>query len=156
MAKATGPVRPGFHTITPHLTVRGAAEYIEFLKRAFGAVEIGRALGPGGKLIHAEVRIAGTIVMLNDDFPEFGLPPLAQGRLPVTLQVYVPDVDALWAQATAAGCQVAMPLADQFWGDRYGMLTDPFGFSWSLATHKEDLTEAELQERQAKVFGSRG
>jgi PhnB protein len=156
MAKASSPVRPGFQTVTPHLTVRGAAEYIDFLKRAFGAVELSRAPGPGGKLMHAEVRVGDAIVMLNDDFPEFGLPPMAEGRLPVTLHVYVPDVDSLWARATAAGCQVTMPLSDQFWGDRYGQVTDPFGFSWSLATHKEDPTEAEMQERQAKAFGSHG
>jgi uncharacterized glyoxalase superfamily protein PhnB len=154
MAKASSPVRPGFQTVTAHLTVRGAAEYIDFLKRAFGAVELNRASGPGGKLMHAEVRIGDAIVMLNDDFPEFGLPPLAEGRLPVTLHVYVPEVDSLWAQATAAGCQVTMPLADQFWGDRYGQVKDPFGFSWSLATHLEDLTETEIQDRQAKAFGS--
>jgi uncharacterized glyoxalase superfamily protein PhnB len=106
--------------------------------------------------MHAEVRIGDAIVMLNDDFPEFGLPPLAEGRLPVTLHVYVPEVDSLWAQATAAGCQVTMPLADQFWGDRYGQVKDPFGFSWSLATHLEDLTETEIQDRQAKAFGSPG
>jgi uncharacterized glyoxalase superfamily protein PhnB len=156
MAKASSPVRPGFHTITPHLTVPGAAQYIDFLTRAFGAVELARAPGPDGKLMHAEMRIGDTILMLNDDFPEFGLPPLAQGRLPVTLHIYVADVDALWAQATAAGCQVTMPLADQFWGDRYGVLTDPQGFSWSLATHTDDLTQEEIEERQAKAFGSHG
>ncbi|MEX2264381.1 MAG: VOC family protein [Bryobacteraceae bacterium] len=154
MAKASNPVPPGFQTVTPHLTIRGAADYIDFLKRAFSAVEISRAPGPGGKLMHAEVRIGNAIVMLNDDFPEFGLPPLAQGRLPVALHVYVPDVDSLWAQATAAGCQVTMPLDDQFWGDRYGQVTDPSGFTWSLATHKEDLTTAEMQERLTKMFGS--
>jgi PhnB protein len=156
MAKASSPVRPGFQTVTPHLTVRGAADYIDFLKRAFGAVELSRAPGPGGKLMHAEVRIGDAIVMLNDDFPEFGLPPMAEGRLPVTLHIYVPDVDSLWARATAAGCQVTMPLSDQFWGDRYGQVNDPFGFSWSLATHKEDLTEAEIQDQQAKALGSHG
>jgi PhnB protein len=156
MAKTTTPVRPGFHTVTPHLTVRGASEYIDFLKKAFGAVEVARAPGPGGKLMHAEVRIGDAIVMLNDDFPEFGLPPLAQGRLPVTIHLYVPDVDKLWAQATAAGCQVVMPLDDQFWGDRYGQVNDPFGISWSMATHKEDLTQKEMEERQAKAFSSQG
>jgi PhnB protein len=156
MAKASNPVPPGFQTVTAHLTVPGAAEYIEFLKKAFSAVEISRAPGPGGKLMHAEVRIGDSIVMLNDDFPEFGLPPLAKGRLPVTLHIYLPDVDSAWAQATAAGCQVTMPLDDQFWGDRYGQVTDPYGFTWSLATHKEDLTDAEKQERQMKMLGSPG
>jgi hypothetical protein len=102
MAKASSPVRPGFQTVTPHLTVRGAAEYIDFLKRAFGAVELSRVPGPGGKLMHAEVRIGDAIVMLNDDFPEFGLPPVAEGRLRVTLHVYVPDVDSLWDRASSA------------------------------------------------------
>lgn len=152
MAKATNPVPPGFGTLTPHLIVKGAAEYIDFLKRAFGATELGRAPGPDGKVMHAVVQIGDSRLMLNDHFPEFGMPPIPEGRWPVALHMYVPDVDAVWSRAVGAGCKVVMPLADQFWGDRYGHVQDPFGFLWALATHKEDLTPEEMQQRQATAF----
>jgi len=140
--------------LTPHLTVNGATAYIDFLKRAFNASEISRSPGPGGKLMHVSVRIGDSMLMFNDDFAEeFGLPPLAQGRMPFILHLYVPDADAAWNQAVAAGCQVQMPLADQFWGDRYGHLRDPFGFVWSVASRKEEVTPEEAQERQKKLFG---
>jgi PhnB protein len=153
MAKSPNPVPPGFGTLTVHLTVPGCADYIEFLKRAFNAVEINRAPGPGGKLMHATVKVGDTLMMLNDDFPEFGGPPIAEGNWPLRLSLYLPDADAAWAQALAAGCQVVFPLQDQFWGDRYGQVRDPKGFVWAIATHKEDLTPAELQERQAAMSG---
>jgi PhnB protein len=153
MAKAVQPVPPGFHTLTVHLTVRGCAEYIDFLKRAFNAVEISRSPVPGGRIMHANVRIGDTILMLNDDFPEMGGPPIAEGNLPLRLSLYVPDADATWAQATAAGCVSVFPLQDQFWGDRYGQVRDPFGFVWGVATHKEDLTPEETQQRMAQAFG---
>jgi PhnB protein len=152
MAKAKNPIPEGFHTLTCHRTVNGAADYIDFLKRAFNAVEETRVQGPGGKLLHARVRIGDAYLMLNDTFPEFGSPEFGKGPWPSALHVYVADPDAAFAQATGAGCQVVMPLADQFWGDRYGLVTDPFGFNWSIASHIEDLTEAELEERQAKAF----
>src|SRR5207302_2439240 len=95
----------------------------------------------------------GSLLMLNDHFPEFGGPTLAEGHLPFVLHLYVADADATFAQATAAGCTVTFPLADQFWGDRYGHVKDPFGFTWAIATHKEDPTPAEIQERQKKAFG---
>ena len=145
-----------FHTLTPHLVVDGAAKYIDFLKRAFGAVEISRSPGPDGKIMHAELTIGDSVLMLNDWFPEFGTPPIAQGFWPMALHVYVPDVDATFAQAVAAGCEVTMPLADQFWGDRYGQVKDPSGFRWAIATRKEDLTPAQMQERAAKLFGEPG
>ncbi|HYL34483.1 MAG TPA: VOC family protein [Bryobacteraceae bacterium] len=154
MAKAASAVPAGLHTITPHLTVKGASDYIEFLKRALGAVEVDRAPGPGGKLMHATVQIGDSRFMLNDHMPEFGAPPIPEGVWPVALHLYVPDVDALFAQATAAGCQVTMPLADQFWGDRYGSLRDPFGFRWNVATRQEDLTLQEMMDRQQKAFGA--
>jgi uncharacterized glyoxalase superfamily protein PhnB len=154
MAKAASPVPTGLHTITPHLTVKGASDYIEFLKRAFGAVELSRSPGPGGKLMHALVQIGDSRLMLNDHMPEFGAQPIPEGVWPIALHLYVPDVDAIFAQATAAGCNVTMPLADQFWGDRYGSLRDPFGFSWNVATHKEDLTPQEVTDRQKKAFGA--
>ena len=153
MSQSANPIPPGFHTLTPHLNVNGAAKFIDFLKDAFGAIELNRAPGPGGKLIHALLKIGDSMLMLADDFcEEFHLPPLAQGRQPLVLNLYVPDADAAWAQALAAGCEVAFPIADQFWGDRYGQVKDPFGFVWAIATHKEDLTPQELQDRQAKMF----
>jgi uncharacterized glyoxalase superfamily protein PhnB len=154
MPKPAGPIPPGFHSLTAHLAVNGAAAYADFLKRAFNAIEIARSPGPGGKLMHVEVRIGDSALMFNDDFAaEFGLPPLAQGRPPFILHLYVPDADAAWNQAVAAGCEVLMPIADRFWGDRYGHLRDPFGFLWSIATRQEDPTPEELRERQAKAFG---
>jgi len=155
MAKATSPIPAGFHSLTPHLCVSDAAKYSEFLKSAFGGVETSRSPGPGGKLMHVEVRIGDSYVIFNDDFAaDFGLPPLAQGRLPIHMHLYVPDVDATWASAVAAGCDVVFPLADQFWGDRYGHVRDPFGIVWALATHVEDLTTAEQQARAAKAFSA--
>lgn len=157
MPKPANPIPPGFHTVTPHIAVNDAAAYAEFLKKAFNAVEIARSPGPGGKIMHAEVRIGDSIVMFADDFSaEFGMPPLAQGRLPIHMHMYVPDADAVWQQALAAGCQVEMPIADQFWGDRYGHVRDPFGVAWSIATRKENLTPEEIHERQAKAFSSHG
>src|SRR5271165_5294742 len=143
MAKSTNPIPPGFHSLTPHLAINGAAKYIDFLKSAFDAVEISRSPGPGGKLMHAQVRIGDSILMFADDFgSEMGLPPLAQGRLPFHLNLYVPDADATWAKALAAGCEVTMPIGNQFWGDRYGHVRDPFGMSWAISTRIEDVTPA--------------
>jgi PhnB protein len=153
MPKATSPIPSGFHTLTPHITVDGAAKYIDFLKQAFGGTEIARAPGPGGKLMHATVRIGDSMLMFNDPFPEMGMPPIAQGYWPITLHLYVPDADAAFEQAKAAGCQVVFPLVDQFWGSRYGHVKDPFGFTWAIATHLEDLTPEEMDARRKKQFG---
>ncbi len=137
--------------------MKGAAEYIEFLKKAFGGVEMSRSAGPGGKLMHAQVKIGDSILMFADDFSaEFQMPPLAEGRLPFHIHLYVPDADAVFQSAIAAGAKVTMPIADQFWGDRYGQVLDPFGMNWAIGTRKEDLTPAEMQERQAKAFGGNG
>ena len=152
MAKASSPVPEGFHTLTSHLTVKGASDYIAFLARAFNAVEVNRAPMPDGRLMHATVRIGDSMLMLNDHFPEFGAKPIPEGDLPLRLSLYLPDADAAWAQALAAGCTAVFPLQDQFWGDRYGQVKDPFGFTWAIATHKENLTPAEMQERQARMF----
>lgn len=152
MANATNPIPEGFHTLTPHITVNGAASYIDFLKRAFNAVEVSRSPGLGGKLMHAHVRIGDSALMFHDPFPEFGAPPVAEGNWPLALHLYVPDADAVFAQAKAAGCEVTMTLADQFWGDRYGQVKDPFGFTWAIATHIEDPTAQEIKEREAKLF----
>ena len=152
MAKSTTPIPPGFHALTPHLIVNGAAKYIDFLKQAFGATEIHRAPGPGGKLMHALVRIGDSVMMFADHFSEYA-PPIAEGFWPLVLNLYVPDADAAFAKAIAAGCEVKFAMSDQFWGDRYGQVKDPFGFTWAIATHTEDLTPQEIGERQAKQFG---
>jgi len=133
------PVPDGYHTITPYLTLKGAAQAIEFYKKAFGAEEIMRMSGPGGAIMHAELRIGDSHLMLSEAIQD---PPSQSG-----LFVYVTDVDAAFSRAVAVGCQVNVPLADQFWGDRFGKLADPFGIRWSLATHKEDVPPAEMKER---------
>jgi len=152
MAKAASYLPPGFHTLTVHLTVNGAAEYIEFLKRAFDAVELTRSPAADGRLLNASVRIADSVIMLNDVFPEFRGEAYRSGRA-VRLTLYLPDADAAWAKALAAGCKAASPIRDQFWGDRYGEIEDPFGFVWAIATHLEDLTGAEIEDRRKKMFG---
>lgn len=140
-------VPDGYHTITPHLTIRGAAEAIEFYKKAFGARELARHPGPGGKLMHGEVQIGNSRVLLHDEFPEMGAnSPQALKGTPVSLHVYVEDVDRAWDQATKAGAKVVMPLADMFWGDRYGVLEDPYGHRWALASHIKDMTPEEMQK----------
>jgi len=140
--------------VTPHLTVRNGAEMIEFYKKAFGAVEMGRAPGPDGKTImHATLKIGDSIVFLNDEFPEMGAQsPLAFKGSPVTIHLMVEDADKQFAQALAAGAEVVMPLADQFWGDRYGIVKDPSGHQWSIAHHVEDLTPEQIKERMGKAM----
>ncbi len=139
------PIPDGMHTITPHLVCDGAADAIAFYVKAFGAIESGRLPGPGGKLMHAQVRIGDSALMLVDAFPEMGaLDPKALNGSPVTIHLYVEDVDAVVAQAVAAGATVTMPVADMFWGDRYGQLRDPFGHHWSIATHQHDRTPDEM------------
>ena len=150
----TQPIPPGYHTLTPHLIVGDANKAIEFYKKAFGAEEISRMPGPGGKIMHAVIRIGDSVVMLNDEFPDMGArSPKAIGGTAVTLHIYVENVDKLWERAVAAGAAVTMPLADMFWGDRYGVVSDPFGHSWSLATHKADVPSEELMKRAAAAFG---
>ena len=154
MPKPANPIPPGFHSLTMHITVKGAATYLDFLKKAFNAVEIDRSPGPGGKLMHATVRIGDSMLMLNDDFStEFHQDPVAEGNLPFVLNYYTTDADGAWNEAVGAGCEVVMPIAGQFWGDRYGLLKDPFGFKWAIALRKEDLTQEEQMARAAKVFG---
>jgi len=143
-----------YHRVTAHLTVRDAAALIEFYKKAFGAVERRRAPGPDGKsIMHAEIQIGDSIVFLNDEFPEMGaLSPLGSQTTPVTLHLYVEDADKQFEQALSAGAVVVMPLADQFWGDRYGIVKDPSGHQWSIGSHMEDLTPQQMQQRMAKAF----
>jgi PhnB protein len=147
MQKSTQPIPEKYHTITPALVVRGAAEAIDFYKKAFHAAELGRADGPGGRIMHAEIKIGDSVVMLSDEFPEFGGcgSPVALKGSPVSLHIYVENADAFFAGAVAAGAQVTMPLMDAFWGDRYGKLRDPFGHEWSGATHQFDYTKEEME-----------
>jgi PhnB protein len=146
MNQPVHPVPEGFHTVTPHLVCEGAAEAIAFYQQAFGAVELGRMAGPDGKIMHAELRIGDSRIMLADAFPEYGSRgPRALNGTPVALHLYVPDADAAWARALAAGATPTMPLADAFWGDRYGQVADPFGHRWSIATRQREVGADALQ-----------
>ena len=146
------PVPEGMHTVTPHLVCAGAADAIEFYKRAFGATEMARLPGPQGKIMHAMIRIGDSPVMLVDEFPEWGsVAPSTLKGTPVTIHLYVPDADALFQRAVNAGAQVTMPLADMFWGDRFGVVQDPFGHQWSIATHVRDVSPEEMQAALAKA-----
>jgi uncharacterized glyoxalase superfamily protein PhnB len=141
------------HTVTPHLVCDGAADAIAFYKKAFNAKESARMPGPGGKIMHAQLTIGDSHIMLVDEFPEMGgFGPKHYKGTPVTLHLYVPDVDAAYKQAVDAGATAKMPPADMFWGDRYGVLVDPFGHSWSLATHKRDLTPEQMMEEMQKTM----
>jgi uncharacterized glyoxalase superfamily protein PhnB len=141
------PVPEDMHSVTPHLVCAGASEAIEFYKKAFGAVEAARVPGPGGKLMHAMIRIGDSAVMLVDEMPEWGaLGPKSLNGSPVTIHLYVENADAAFERAVKAGAKVTMPLADQFWGDRYGKLVDPFGHHWSIATHVRDVSMEEAQQ----------
>jgi uncharacterized glyoxalase superfamily protein PhnB len=136
----------GYHTLTPFLTVRNAVRAIEFYKQAFGAQERGVAKGPDGKVMHAELKIGDSVIMLSDEFPEFGsLSPQSVGGSPMGLHIYIENVDAAFDRAVKAGAQVEMPVSDQFWGDRYGKLKDPFGHKWSIATHIKDMSADEMK-----------
>jgi PhnB protein len=140
------PIPDGMSAVTPHLVCAGAAGAIDFYKKAFGAVEEGRMPGPGGKLMHAMIRIGGAAIMLVDESPEYGmLGPKSLKGTPVTIHLYVNDVDAFFDRAVKAGAQVRMPVGDMFWGDRYGVLEDPYGHHWSVATHKKDLSPDEMK-----------
>ena len=138
-----------YHSVTPYMVVRDAARAIEFYKQAFGAVEKGVMKGPDGKVMHAELRIGDSIIMLGDEFPEFNaLSPLSTGGSGMGLHIYTEDVDTAFDRAVKAGAKVEMPVADMFWGDRYGKLADPFGHKWSIGTHKRDVSKEEMEEAQ--------
>lgn len=146
-------VPKGFHAITPYLNVKGASQAIDWYKKAFGAKEWTRAFGPGGMILNAELTVGDSRFMLSDVFPGSGAKtPSDLGGSPVTLHIYTKNVDELWARAVAAGAKVKNPLADQFWGDRYGQLEDPFGHDWSVATRKENLTKKQQAERAAAAM----
>jgi uncharacterized glyoxalase superfamily protein PhnB len=142
------PIPEGMHTITPHLICEGAGDAIEFYKKAFNAIENGsRMLTPEGKVMHSQLTIGDSPLMLVDAFPEMGgFGPKALKGSPVTIHLYVEDVDEVFSRAVAAGAKVKMPVADMFWGDRFGMVEDPFGHQWSIATHKRDLTPEQMAE----------
>ena len=145
------PIPDGMHAVTPHLVCAGAADAIEFYKKAFNAVEVMRIPGSQGKLIHACIRICDSPIMLMDEFPEMGgFGPKSLKGSPVTIHLFVENVDAFVAQAVAAGAKIKMPVADMFWGDRYGAIEDPFGHNWSVATHIRDMTADEMKEAAAK------
>jgi PhnB protein len=154
MAPAKKPIPEGFHTVTPSLVVNDAAKAIDFYKRALGAQELVRMPGPDGRIMHAELKIGDSIIFLTDEMPQPGSPrsPQTLGGVTGTIQLYVSNVDQLFQQAIAAGGKETMAVADQFWGDRWGSFVDPFGQSWGIGTHKEDLSPAEMQERMQQFF----
>jgi PhnB protein len=152
MTKAARPVPEGLHAVTPQLKLDNAAQTIDWYKKALGAEEISRSAGPDGKIMHVELRIGDSRLYLNDAMGEGGKGPRASGGSPVSFWLYVDDSDALFNRAVSAGAQVQMPLADQFWGDRAGCVADPEGYSWWIATRKEDLTRPELAQRAAEFF----
>lgn len=153
----TRGVPDGYHTLNSYLAVKGAAAALEFYAKAFGAKELYRLTGPGGQIGHAEMTIGDSKLMLADEFPEYEVyGPQKLGGSPVTLSLYVEDVDALVAQATAAGATVMQPVADQFYGDRTGKLRDPFGHIWHIATRKEDVSPEEMQRRFDEWMKSQG
>ena len=149
-----GGIPEGFHTITTQLTVKGGIQAIDFYKRACGATELTRLAGPvGASIMHAELKIGDSIFFVADESPDMGSrSPQSLGGTPASLHVYVADVDRAFARAVQAGAQVRMPVADMFWGDRYGRLLDPFGHEWGLATQKERLSNAQVRQRAAAFF----
>lgn len=151
------PIPEGYHTVTPHLILDDSAAAIEFYKNAFGATERLRMPAPGGGIMHAEIQIGDSILWLADDTDNAAISsPQSLGSSSVTLNLYVEDVDAVFAQAVEAGAKVAMPLSDMFWGDRFAMVTDPFGHNWSLATHTVDLTDEEMEKAMQEAMAQAG
>jgi PhnB protein len=144
------PILDGYHTATPYLIVKGAATAIEFYKKAFGATELMRMVQADGRIGHAEIKIGDSPIMLADESPEMGArSPQSLGGSPVSIMLYVEDVDAIFGQAVAAGAKVQRPVADQFYGDRTGGVEDPFGHVWYIATHTEDMSPDEMRKRAA-------
>lgn len=153
MANTTQAVPKGYHTVTPSLVVAGAAKAIEFYKKALGAEETSRFPAPDGSIMHAEIRIGDSIIMLGDEMPEQGgRSPKSYGGTPVSLFIYRDNVDAAWKRAIDAGAKTIAPLADQFWGDRAGCIEDPFGHRWWLVQHIKDMSQKELQEAAEAFF----
>jgi PhnB protein len=154
---ATKPIPEGYHALTPYLAVDDAARAIEYYKEAFGATERGRMGAPDGKISHAELEIGDSLIMLSDPFPQSSTrPPSELGGTSGSVFMYVEDVDAVVKRAVDAGASITMEVADQFWGDRFGVVTDPFGHVWSIATHVEDLTPDEIAERGKAAMAATG
>lgn len=146
----------GHRTVTPYLTIKNGVKALEFYKKAFGATESYKLLMPDGRLGHAEIRLGDSVIMLSDEFPEFGgKAPQTLGGSAVSIHLYVEDVDALFKRALAAGAKERKPVMDQFYGDRSGQLEDPFGHLWWVATHKEDVAPEEMQKRVRAMFGGK-
>jgi len=152
MAKAAKAIPDGFHALTPQLALDNAAQSIDWYKKALGAEEIYRSAAPDGKIMHAELKFGDSRILMNDVMSPDGKGPKAYGGSPASLWLYVDNSDAVFNRAVTAGAKVQMPMADQFWGDRAGCLTDPAGYTWWIATHKEDLTRAEMEKRAADFF----
>jgi PhnB protein len=157
MSTKPKPIPDGYHTFTPYLIVKGAARAIDFYKQVFGATERTRLAMPDGKIGHAEIQIGDSVIMLADGCPEMGAKdPEAFGGSPVMLHLYMPDVDATFDKAVAAGAKVTRPIQNQFYGDRSGMVTDPFGHIWNISTHIEDVSPEEIDKRAAALFADKG
>jgi PhnB protein len=149
---ATNPIPEGMHTVTPHLICAGAAEAIEFYKNAFGAIELSRMPGSDGKVMHASIRIGDSVLMLNDEMPEWGSFGAKHFKgSPVIIHLYVENADSVVEKAVGAGAKLTMPLADMFWGDRYGKVEDPFGHQWSIGTHVRNVSTEEMQKAMEQM-----
>jgi PhnB protein len=144
------PIPEGYHSISPAITCKNAAKAIDFYKEAFGATEMNRMDGPGGTVMHAELRIGDSVIFVSDEFPGMAAAPTPGATPSSYLFLYTEDCDATFNRAIASGATATMPLADMFWGDRYGKLTDPFGHSWGVATHMEDVSPEEIERRSAE------
>jgi len=154
MTSKVKPIPEGYHSLTPYLIIKNAADAIEFYKKAFGATELFRIDQPDGKIGHAEIKIGDSPIMLSDEFPEMGYrSPQSLGGSPVSIMLYVDDVDAVVNRATTAGAKLDRPVEDKFYGDRAGSLTDPFGHIWHIGTHKEDVSPEEMEKRAAAAAG---
>jgi PhnB protein len=150
MTAAVKAIPEGYHTVTPYLILSGASDAIAFYKRALGVEEVMRMADPGGRIHHAEIKIGDSRIMMADEHPELqALSPKTVGGSPVSIHLYVADVDGAVERAVAAGAKLVRPVADQFYGDRVGGIEDPFGYRWFIATHKEDLTMDEIHRRAA-------
>ncbi|MDA8429097.1 MAG: VOC family protein [Geobacteraceae bacterium] len=155
MTTTTKPIPDGYHTVTPYLVIKNASKAMEFYAEAFGATELTRLTTPDGGVMHAEIRIGDSPVMLSDECPDWNaLSPLTIGGTSVSLVLYVQDADAVVKRSVAAGATLLMPVADQFWGDRMGTILDPFGHKWSIATHTEDVSAEEIAKRAKALFGA--
>jgi PhnB protein len=153
MSKKVSAIPEGYASVTPYITISGASDAIAFYKKAFGAEEVMRMNSPDGKVMHAEIRIGGSVIMLHDENPEWkALSPKTIGGSASSIMLYVPDVDAVMKAAEQAGATVTMPAADQFYGDRCGNITDPFGHKWAIATHIEDVAPDEIERRAKAMF----